>query len=129
MTRNPLTIPESLPYRALLDVIDVSDHPNFPVVDDAGRLTGMLRVQDVRGGLFDETLSELVLARELARPVPSPLYEDDDLEAALERLVASDFSVLPVVSREDPGQLLGVLSQRDVLAAWGRVTGTGAPAV
>lgn len=124
MTRNPLTIPESLPYRALLDIIDVSDHPNFPVVDDAGRLTGMLRVQDVRGGLFDETLSELVLARELARPVPKPLHEDDDLEAALQRLVVSDFSVLPVVSREDPGQLLGVLSQRDVLAAWGRVSGS-----
>ena len=129
MTQRPLTIPESVPYRALLDIIDASEHPTFPVVDDAGKLSGMLRVQDVRGGLYDEALWELVLARDLARPVPEPLYPDDDLEAALQRLVVSEFSVLPVMSREDPGQLLGLLSQRDVLAAWGRVSGSSsAPA-
>jgi CIC family chloride channel protein len=96
------------------------------MVDDAGRLTGMLRVQDVRGFLFEEGLSQLVVAKDLARPIGTRLFEDDDLEAALQRLVVTDFSVLPVVSRDDPARLVGVLSQRDVLAAFGRVSG-GAP--
>jgi CIC family chloride channel protein len=126
MTRDPLTVPESLPFQAILEIVGATTHPSFPMVDDAGRLTGMLRVQDVRGFLFEEGLSQLVVAKDLARPIGTRLFEDDDLEAALQRLVVTDFSVLPVVSRDDPARLVGVLSQRDVLAAFGRVSG-GAP--
>ncbi len=126
MTRDPLTIPDSLPFRAVVEVIGVSDHPSFPVVDETGRPIGMLRVQDVRGVFFEEALADLVVAKELARPIAVRLFEDDDLETALQRLVVADTSVLPVVSRDDPDRLIGVIAQRDVLAAWGRVSGGAA---
>lgn len=128
MTRDPLAIPESLPFRAVLEIIDTSSHPAFPVVDERNRLTGMLSVQDVRGVLFEEGLSDLVVAKEVARPIRARVFENDDLETALQRLVVADVAVLPVVSRDDPTALVGVLTQRDVLAAWGRVSGGGRPA-
>ena len=46
-----------------------------------------------------------------------PLHPDDPLDAALRRLATQP--VIPVVSRMDPGRLLGRLSLDDVHRAYG----------
>jgi CIC family chloride channel protein len=104
----------------LLTLLTTTTFSTFPVVDARGELSGFVSVPDVRGILYEEGLSDLVVAREIARPPPPSLTPDDDLETALKRLVATDVDILPVVSHENPRTLLGLLSRRDVLRAYGR---------
>jgi len=61
-----------------------------------------------------------VVVQELARPPAAILHPDDDLETALQKMVASDQDILPVVARDDERRLVGLLSRRDVLTAYGR---------
>jgi len=42
------------------------------------------------------------------------------LITALERITAKDFSILPVVSSHDPKRLLGILTRRDIMAAYNK---------
>ncbi len=60
--------------------------------------------------------------RELVDPVEFPhAHPEHGLDLALERLGANQIEVLPVVSRADVHQLLGIVTLRDVLAAYGVV--------
>lgn len=120
MTTELATIPENLAFKEILELLTSTTFSTFPVVDVRGELYGLVSVQDVRGILYEEGLSNLVVAKELARPPPSTLTPNDDLETALERLVAADMDILPVVAHDNPRVLLGLLSRRDVLRAYGR---------
>jgi chloride channel protein, CIC family len=42
----------------------------------------------------------------------------DDLYTALEKISRNDFSTLPVVSPNDPTQLVGIVTRRDVIGAY-----------
>jgi CIC family chloride channel protein len=43
---------------------------------------------------------------------------EDDLATALEKITSEDFSILPVVSPDNPLKMLGVLTRRDILEAY-----------
>ena len=43
---------------------------------------------------------------------------EDNLATALEKITAKDFSILPVVSPDDPLKMLGILTRRDILEAY-----------
>ena len=120
MTTELATVPETMAFKDILELLTTTTYSTFPVVDANNALYGLISVQDVRGILYEEGLSDLVVAKELARPAAATLTPDDDLETALKRLVAADVDILPVVSRDDPRALVGLLSRRDVLRAYGR---------
>jgi CIC family chloride channel protein len=44
--------------------------------------------------------------------------EEDSLFLALTRITQGDFSILPVVDKEDPQTLLGVISRRDIMSTY-----------
>jgi CIC family chloride channel protein len=89
----------------------------LPVVDEQG-LRGMLRraalERAVSEGLADTPLSELLTEA----PAPPHVHEDHTLGVALERMGAADVHVLPVVSRANIRQLVGIVVLEDVLAAY-----------
>lgn len=120
MTTELSTIRESTPLKEILSLLTNTTFSTFPVVNERGELFGLITVQDVRGILYEEGLSDLVVAKELARPATVTLTGDEDLETALKKLVSSDVDILPVVDRRDPRKLVGLLSRRDVLRAYGR---------
>jgi CIC family chloride channel protein len=81
----------------------------LPVVDD-GRLVGMFTATDAlhareRGNITvrDAMSTELVVA-----------HPGDSLHAALQRMTRSGVSRLPVVEREHPDRLAGILTMRDL---------------
>ena len=46
------------------------------------------------------------------------INEDDSLFRALTRITQGDFSILPVVDKEDPRKLVGVISRRDIMSTY-----------
>lgn len=110
-------VEEGTHFGALTDIIVNSSELCFPVrgVDDA--ITGILAVQDLRKVLYEDCLSELLVAGDVARK-PILLRPDDDLYSALLRFVESDLAQLPVVDSENPTRVLGTLDRADVFTAY-----------
>lgn len=92
----------------------------FPVVDGSGRMTGVITLEQVRGLLDEPEQSAAALACDLALVPRSTLSVEDDLDRALQRLMALDVEDLPVVDPAQPDHVLGVLSRRDIIAAYTR---------
>ena len=112
------TVPENLSLRKLSEKVSKSKYKSFPVVDEKGNLTGILSYLDYHSTIFDENLKDLVVAKELSTSKVVTVSLDDNLYDALERITADDYSLLPVVSPDNPSKLRGVLTRRDIIGAY-----------
>ncbi len=114
------SIHEAMPLRQLLRVIPSSRHVTFPLVDDEGRLTGILSLQDIREIAYEEGLEDLIVAKELGTSDVITIFPDENLRDALAKIGYRNIEHLPVVSREDPRRVLGMLSRGDIIAAYNK---------
>ncbi len=114
------SIHEAMPLRQLLRVIPSSRHVTFPLVDDEGRLTGILSLQDFREIAYEEGLEDLIVAKELGTSDVITIFPDENLRDALAKIGYRNIEHLPVVSRQDPRRVLGMLSRRDIIAAYNK---------
>jgi len=115
MRRDAKTISQDATFDQVVDSLDQSGDVNLPVVDGDGMLKGLISFQEIRDILFDEGLSSLVIASDLAyEDVPS-LSPHDTLEHAISLFDECGFSSLPVVDPHNPRKLVGILEQRSVL--------------
>jgi CIC family chloride channel protein len=90
----------------------------YPLLDGAGRFAGMVKAADLRrareAGQDDRRLGDVAMA------LGAVAHPDQGLDAVLVALGRDDVGVLPVVSRQDPGRLLGMVGARDVARALAR---------
>jgi CBS domain-containing protein len=93
-----------------------STHQGFPVVDDGARLVGVLTRRDL---LDPDTGLEKTMAELVKRP-PVIAYEHNSLRAAADHMVGEGVGRLAVVSSDDPGVLIGIISRSDLLNAHAR---------
>jgi CIC family chloride channel protein len=87
------------------------------LVTDRGGLAGVVNVASLQKQLAADggrRLSEVLDGRDFPH-----VHADQGLDLALERMGANRIEILPVVSRADVHQLLGVVSLHDVLESYG----------
>jgi len=118
MNPAPETIYEGLSLKDLARHLSESKYHSFPVVDSSGNLSGILSYFDYHEVVHEQPLDHLVVAKDLATSKVITVHPDDSLYTALEKIAAKDFSILPVVSRENPDRLLGIVTRRDILGAY-----------
>jgi H+/Cl- antiporter ClcA len=87
----------------------------WPLVDDTGALVGILTRGDLVAAIDRDGDSEPSVL-EIGNADPIIAYGDDLLEDALDTMVRASVARLPVVSRENPARLVGMVG-RDGLAA------------
>ena len=92
-----------------------STHQGFPVVDDDDRILGVLTRRD----LLDGASPESTLRQLLKRP-PAVVFHDSSLRDAADHMVREGIGRLPVVAREDPSRVIGMLTRSDILASHAR---------
>jgi CIC family chloride channel protein len=113
--RKVTTIPENLPLDQLIQVVTGSGETYFPVVDQTGRMIGILSINDIREVMFDESLSRLVVAKDVATLNVVRVFGDDSLQAALDKMVLLNVDELPVVSAEAPESIVSMISKREII--------------
>ncbi|MGE3850636.1 MAG: chloride channel protein [Planctomycetota bacterium] len=93
-----------------------SQHQGFPVLDSNGVLKGVLTRRDLLapGVTPDTRIGDLI-----HRP-PVLIYDDCSLREAADHMVRHTVGRLPVVTRDAPFQIAGIISRSDLLAAHGR---------
>ena len=119
MTWHPETIKEGMPLRQLTQVLPYSQHTSFPLVDNAGNLVGMLSLKDFRTVVYEDSLLDVVIARDLGTLPAISVTTEDNLADALTLIDDNGIERLPVTAAdEQAGKVLGILSQRDVISAY-----------
>ena len=122
MRQNVETIHHGTPFQELLRVIAHSRYDRFPVVDDEQNFIGIINYTEIRNLLFDPSLSDLLVARDLVSSAHHSIPPDTPLREALKILKKKrNISYFPVIDPDEPQKLLGILSQNDVLAAFRRL--------
>lgn len=114
------TIPKTASLGDVIQTCMTSSQYCFPVVDEEDRMTGLITLAQVREFLDEKDEDGLVIAQDLAVRADSRLTPDDDLDTALQRLMALDVEELPVIESASPAHVLGILSRRDIIAAYSR---------
>ena len=118
MSRHIETIKEGTAVVDMTEQISKSRFNSFPVVNADNKLTGILSFNDYSEAIYDEDLKFLVVAKDLASENVITVSTEDNLYTALEKISRKDFSTMPVVAADDPAELVGIVSRRDIIGAY-----------
>jgi CIC family chloride channel protein len=118
MTQKPETVRANTRLANLADLFVRTRHHGFPVVDDHNELLGVVTVQDLeRTATAGAEIDQLSVADITVRDIVV-VFPDDSLAEALEIMGDGDYGRLPVVERQNPTQLVGLLRRADIVRAY-----------
>ena len=118
MTRNVQTVPASMTLQGAVSFLTAPErhHPSFPVVDEDGRVLGIIDPPSVmnwrRSGKHRKaTLGELLSGTRILVADP-----DEYLESLAEKMMKANVAHMPVVDPES-GALVGYIGWKDLMQA------------
>jgi CIC family chloride channel protein len=112
-------ISESANINDLLEIFRIAKGSfYFPVIDDTGRMSGVISMQDVKGILHDKKLRLSNTVGNICTRDVITLTPDDTLYTAMMLFDVKGIEEIPVVESPDNKWVLGMLKRRDVLNAY-----------
>ncbi|TAM82931.1 MAG: CBS domain-containing protein [Candidimonas sp.] len=123
MTRAVQTLPAAMTMPEVIAFFAAAEfrHSGYPVVDDGGRVLGVVTRDDAlawsadcaaTSGCADPTLRESLRDRELLVG-----YPDEMAGLVVDRMAVADVHHVPIIARGS-GRLLGVVTCEDLLRVW-----------
>jgi CIC family chloride channel protein len=122
MSHNFPTVSPTTPIAQLMDEIHHTGHHGFPVVNEDGHLCGCVTLEDVEAAMGRKNPGLVV--DDIATKSPVVAYPDQSIHDALSQFRGEGVGRIPVVSRDDPKKLLGVLRRHDIIRAYVKATGS-----
>ncbi len=100
----------------VIKVMHDTKHNGFPVLNANNNLVGIITLQDIREapveGIMEESVSKLMTKKLIYA------YNDETLEDVFHKLGKYDLGHIPVVSKENPDELVGIITRSDVIKAY-----------
>jgi len=117
VVERPVTaIPEDMRFGDLVRTVTQSSQTYFPVVNSKREMTGILSINDIREILFEETVAQLIVAKDVATPNVVRILWDDSLQEALDKMALIQVDELPVVRKEHPDEIVTMIAKRDIIS-------------
>jgi CIC family chloride channel protein len=119
MVRRPVTVPEDMSVNRLAEEFIRTGRHGFSVLNEDGTLIGMVSLEDYRRVAQEEPeIPDTLLVRDIATRDIVSVFPDETVGTALRRMAPRDLSRMPVVAREDPRHLVGVVRRNDIVRAY-----------
>ena len=119
MTADAYVVEEDLPLPELGQYFQQTHAHSFPVVDKTHHLIGMVSITDYDRALEQGGVTNSRCVQDIATTGSLLIaYEDEPMGDALQRLAVRDVNKLPVVSRDNPHRVVGVIRRRDIIKAY-----------
>ncbi len=118
MKQHVQTVSDNKNVGTLIALMQSSRHAGFPVLDQKGKLCGIVTLEDVREKVKYGELDKMI--GDIASHDLIVAYPDESLNTVLERLAMQDIGRLPVVSRFDDTELLGMITRSDVVNSYNK---------
>ena len=106
---------ENTPFRAMVDRFLTSPNNYLPVVDERGRLVGLVALHDLKEHLNADAELRSVIALDIMRPPPVCLTPNERLSDMLPVLLASELRNVPVVDNKVNFRLVGTVLRAEAL--------------
>lgn len=121
MTEDVDFISEKANADQLLEIFSMAKESfYFPVIDETGRMTGIVSLQDVKKILHDEELRKSATVGSVCTRKIICLTPDDNLYTAMQLFDLKGIEEIPVVESMDDKWVVGMLKRRDVINAYNR---------
>ncbi|MGE5224513.1 MAG: chloride channel protein [Omnitrophica WOR_2 bacterium] len=119
MVRQPITVPVDLPVMLLANEFIKTGRHGFPVLNEDGSLYGVVSLEDYRRATTGDMPSpEQLVVRDIATRDLVSVFPDETVGVAMRRMAPRDLSRIPVVARDNPRCLLGVVRRNDIVRAY-----------
>jgi chloride channel protein, CIC family len=110
------TVTSTMTLAELADFFRSTGVPGTPVLDDQGRLSGIVTIGDLEHSLPDFDLAATVA--EICKCDVLTASPEDRLDQLLARPGYLDVGRIPVIDPADPGRLVGMLRRIDIVRAF-----------
>ncbi len=119
MRRSVDTVSTDITLPELSDIFTRTRHHGLIVLDKQGKVWGIVTITDLDRAV-SRNLPRRTTVAEIATPRDRLLvaYPDETMGEVLTRLSRRGLGRLPVVSREDPDHLLGIIRRADIVRAY-----------
>jgi CIC family chloride channel protein len=120
MVKSVITFDETLAVRTVEQMIKSTHrHRGFPVIDLKGKLVGMVTLKDINESLANEKAD--ITVREIMTKDIIVCYPDENLRTALQKLGTKEIGRAPVVNRNNPSRLIGLITRENIIDAYNEV--------
>ena len=114
------SIARATPYGELKKIFAASINDCYPVSDEGGEIIGCINWHHARPIVFEHGLEHLLIAQDLMTTPAAILTPEDTLYDALLKILNTDQREVLIVNSSNPGEVIGVLRQDDVIQAYSR---------
>ncbi|MEJ2352490.1 MAG: CBS domain-containing protein [Anaerolineales bacterium] len=115
MVRQPATVPADLPVSLLAGEFLRTGRHGFPVLDSDGSLFGVVSLADYRRSVANgHEQPEKLTVKDISTRDVVVAYPDETVGTILRKMAPRDLSRVPVVARDNPHRLLGVIRRNDM---------------
>lgn len=104
--------------RSLVETVAVSKRNIFPVVDNEGKLQGIITIDDIREIMFKQNLYDTISVKELMRRPSYVITEKDNINSAMKLFDESHLWNIPVVFNSE---YKGFISKSTILEKYRKV--------
>ncbi len=118
MTRDVYVVPLDMSMKQLGDYLQETHSHSFPVVNEASQLVGMVSVRDYEKALGRQDCDQLTVQDIATMGNLLVAYENEPLSEAIQRLAVRGVNKLPVVTQDNPDQVVGVIRRRNIIKAY-----------
>jgi len=123
MAEGVVTVAPEETVRAAADRMASGDprlrgHRALPIVDQHGRLMGIVTQGDILRGLEENPAGEVPVMEVGSRSL-IVAYPDESAFDALTKMLINNVGRLPVVDRKNPERMVGYINRGAVMACWG----------
>ncbi len=105
-------ISAGLSLNELIKVVADTNSYCYPVVDNAGKLTGVITLDGIMNTFATQELNDWLVALDIAEPVSEKAVPQMPLSEAFEKAKEMDVEFLPAVAPDDAEKYVGILSVR-----------------
>jgi CIC family chloride channel protein len=116
MSRDYPTISAKTTFPQLIKIFQRTGHHGFPVLDENGKLVGILTEKNIARHIDTSSGDNKLTAGDVVEKNPLVAYPDQSLDRLLEAIERTEARI-PVVSREDQ-RLLGVVGRHELISAY-----------
>jgi chloride channel protein, CIC family len=122
MSKQVESIPQSLSLAKLTRFIERSPHTGFPVVDDEGKLVGVVTYNELHQTFNAGELPEAgIIARDVMRTQFPTAVPEEPLSEAVQRMESTRADRVIVVSPSDEKTVIGIITKGDILAIYSQL--------
>ena len=126
MNHSPVTVNREQTLAELFALFQETRLRGFPVTGQDNKLYGCVSYQDMERTIqdVDRTLERKdiplkdITVWDVATPQPVTVFPDEPIWAAIRKMAPRDLARMPVVTRQDPEIMVGLISRSDILKAY-----------